>query len=771
MKHIKSLIALAAFALLACNNLEEIEQRVDDLENRVIALENQVYALNNNVNAIATLLNSNTINSVSESNGTFTITLSNGTALELLQGVVAETPIVSVDENGYWIVSYDGGQTYDQLLLNGSPVLATLASSTNVVTVTPIFQISADGYWQVSYDEGQTYEYVYNPSGAQVSAIGAASDLFQTITYDENTLTIILADGYEITVAIVPDFLCAIQGYDYAEAVAFNPLSSNDIFVAMKGVATALIYTPDGWSATLSEPENEVATLTVTAPSKIATKVSANSDRDLGILAISEKGYSTITKIMVYLTNEHITASPAVTVSASEVTSSSATFLITPTSDVTSFKYMLLEASETAPTKSDFDEAIEITSGFEAKEAYTLTLSGLNELTDYVLYVIGINVYEGDEDNEAETVISSVASAAVSTPETTYNSYYERYCAGKDIVIGEKTINKATYGDATLVTENISSALSTVVNFIDSDITYSNGTNESQVILIGNSFEKKAGVTFSGQLKTGATGNATDICLLYNLDIEYGSINNYFYTNNVTNAFEYVGFVNCDFASTSATNNTRLYYTSTLGRYVKNFYIDGCRWEIPYSSSAMYFINLNTAVTNTFESITLKNNIIYCASHMADFRLFGGTAASIGQLTIENNEFINIDCSTNGSILYNSIDNISVQNNLYYVPSQTTQTYIFKQASTAYVSGGTSVYNLGLNNTGNVVANNAYYRGSNTYTFAIFFGGFSKYDGYETYFTTAEDGTEATADPFAELDFTNKIFNLSSAYSDYGPAE
>ena len=131
MKKILSMLAFAAlFCFAGCNDdIDALEKEIDSLKSRLTALETQVDALNGNVDALAELSKKGaTILSVEQaSDGTYTITLSNGEVLTLAQGSEAEAviPVIGIDAEGYWVVDYKDGAGFVRILVNGEPVKST----------------------------------------------------------------------------------------------------------------------------------------------------------------------------------------------------------------------------------------------------------------------------------------------------------------------------------------------------------------------------------------------------------------------------------------------------------------------------------------------------------------------------------------------------------------------------------------------------------------------------------------------------------------------
>lgn len=109
MKHIKSYILLTwmAVSLVGCK-VDDLKDDVNDLKNRVALIEEQVRILNDNVEVMAYVLDpqQKTIRSVTENNGQYVITLSDGYTMTLNVGKAGSIvqPAISV-ENGCWVVN------------------------------------------------------------------------------------------------------------------------------------------------------------------------------------------------------------------------------------------------------------------------------------------------------------------------------------------------------------------------------------------------------------------------------------------------------------------------------------------------------------------------------------------------------------------------------------------------------------------------------------------------------------------------------------------
>ena len=146
MKHIKSYILLTwmAVSLVGCK-VDDLKDDVNDLKNRVALIEEQVRILNDNVEVMAYVLDpqQKTIRSVTENNGQYVITLSDGYTMTLNVGKAGSIvqPAISV-ENGCWVV-------------NGlSTGVKAVGENGKDGDGYPEFQVQ-NGKWQVRFGDGE----------------------------------------------------------------------------------------------------------------------------------------------------------------------------------------------------------------------------------------------------------------------------------------------------------------------------------------------------------------------------------------------------------------------------------------------------------------------------------------------------------------------------------------------------------------------------------------------------------------------------------------
>ncbi len=298
MKRIYILIStvLAAGLIAACSDISKLENRLDSAESRIDALEKNLGAINSNIESLKKMVEGGTVSSVTEKDGVYTVTFSDGTVITLNQGSVgvADAPIVSIDADGYWTVNYGDGAEY--ILIDGQKARAVGSDG-----VTPKFGIDASGCWTVSYDGGKTYAQVLDVNGKPVKAVaesGSTSEdsWFKSVTVSGDKLEVVLKDGSAYSLPIVSDFSCVIKGAE--DVVTFAYAETKTFTVEMKGVASVMVSAPKDWNASL-----ESSVLSVTAPATATKAVSADSRTDVCLLAVSSNGYSSISKVKVQISS------------------------------------------------------------------------------------------------------------------------------------------------------------------------------------------------------------------------------------------------------------------------------------------------------------------------------------------------------------------------------------------------------------------------------------------------------------------------------------
>ncbi|MCD8103376.1 MAG: DUF4988 and DUF4465 domain-containing protein [Alistipes sp.] len=166
MKRILTLILSAALVFTGCSyNDDDLWNAVDDLEDRVSKLEEVISRMNTDISSLQTLINAvnqgDFITGFSEtaSGDGWIITLSSGETINLKHGTAgSDAPVIGVAEDTdgvyYWTVTVDG-QTDWLRDGHGNRMPVTGArGETGADAVTPVIGVDDEGYWTVDYGNG-----------------------------------------------------------------------------------------------------------------------------------------------------------------------------------------------------------------------------------------------------------------------------------------------------------------------------------------------------------------------------------------------------------------------------------------------------------------------------------------------------------------------------------------------------------------------------------------------------------------------------------------
>ena len=743
---------IAAAAAASCTDLDNLEQRIDSLESRIAAIEAQLDGFNANIEALGAFAEGNrTISSVAENNGVYTITLSDNTTITLDQGSTAATPVVTVDENKYWMVDYNDG--------NGPQYLLNSAGEKVQAGTTPLFGVDENGYWTVSYNDGESYVQVTDPSGNPVSAVSdeqTQDSFFKDVAYNEaeGTFTVILLDDRTFTLPVVPGFVCAIENVEGAQVFELNETKTYPMTV--NGESEITVFKPEGWTAIVSENAGAY-TLSVTAPAQATTltkAVIADSRSDISVLAISSTGFAAMAKMQVELSEAPVPATATVTAVTDAATETSLTYTVSPDERTDSWKYIHQLATEPAPTAE--------TQGWIDGTETTVVINELSANTEYTLYVLPYR----------EDTPGTVASATQRTAKKVYGTKLDEYNNEGAIEIAGVVYTKEEFGEAVHVTASAPSIATSYakegdarIYFVDPDAnaTYDYTGAVMDMIIVGNSNTERSKLTMTNddagkanyiKLNQGTAGYLGRF-VVSNIEIDATGFASYLITNNANNAFEYVMMDNCRIRMQQARPMINI---TVKERSIRNFTMQNCEYEITAASQNMVF-SLQSSSGNCeadFENITFDNNIFYSNSTTAttNFKLVNGQYAGIGNLTVTNNTFINTITSTTFYVYIDRISTVNITRNIVW----TDQT----MANNCGILRAVNTWP-----TGNTVSENIAYRGNNTErNWQVFFGGNTNlFEGAENFNVVADNPFSGTG---ASFDIPSATFVPNSTYSSYG---
>lgn len=292
---------LAVLVFAGCDT-DDLRNDIDDLKNRVESLEAQVASINENMNALRVLIDGNkTISSYTydETTGAYTLTLSDGSVITLTQGVTGTVnyPSIGIDENGNWTVN---GESL------GQPAVGQNGA-------TPEFRIEeSTNYWQVKFGAGE-WQYVVNSNGENVQAttetINTGDQFFKSVEAKDGYLVVVLNDenSQTLKMPIVDGLTCEIvtEGVEGFSGNVLSVAAGTTVKLNVNITGDNRIVTaPNGWIATLSEPVDGKAELSLTAPvsASASTFTRATADNTKDVVVQANKGINwAVDKIQVQI--------------------------------------------------------------------------------------------------------------------------------------------------------------------------------------------------------------------------------------------------------------------------------------------------------------------------------------------------------------------------------------------------------------------------------------------------------------------------------------
>lgn len=335
----KILLLVTTFVMAACGSDyddTELRGKITDLDGKLSSLEQQIEQMqrtadkiNDDIAALQAIANGIAITSVvPAADGGYTVTFSDGQSYTIANGAKgdkgetgdkgndgekgdnAANPLLRIDADGYWQISFDGtnweypnGQKISALGQTG-PDGAT--GSEGAQGATPRLSVDAEGYWTVSYDGGATYERVKNAAGEDVKAVGNGGDAPTTgydsvfasaeLSGDGSTLEVVLAGSTEtISLPVGGGALAqlTLNGAPVTgkQLFAYNETKVYDLKAAADYVK--VIGNPDGWKVAY-----EAGKVSVTAPAE-GTRATADSSTDVSLLVVLNNGLSCVVRMEV----------------------------------------------------------------------------------------------------------------------------------------------------------------------------------------------------------------------------------------------------------------------------------------------------------------------------------------------------------------------------------------------------------------------------------------------------------------------------------------
>ncbi len=307
MKKLFYLLAGFGLLLTACGDDfddSEIKNQLAGLEDRVKVLEETVASLNQDIAGVQTLVeamqNNVYVSKIVDTESGYEVYFTNGEKITIADGKAGEagadgaTVTVLAGEDGayYWAVTVNG-QT-DFILVNGEklPVKGEKGDS-------PLMRVVMEGevgYWEVSYDGGQTWERLLLEDGTPVTTSGGAGGLFKEAYVDEesNTAVFVFLNGEKIEIELRSAlYINYKKEAPEVLVVAFGETATVEMEAV--GVLKTVVTTPDEWKSSFNAT---TGVWSITAPT-IEHAVCADLGGEVSLIYFGEENQSSVVTLKV----------------------------------------------------------------------------------------------------------------------------------------------------------------------------------------------------------------------------------------------------------------------------------------------------------------------------------------------------------------------------------------------------------------------------------------------------------------------------------------
>lgn len=349
------------------------------------------------------------------------------------------------------------------------------------------------------------------------------------------------------------------------------------------------------------------------------------------------------------------------------------------------------------PVKITFDENGNPSATAGGKMTNAITLKGQLEAGKTYYFVVrpGIAFSEGltisidgkkYRTSSAKPKKTLVRNSVMVLPAFTFKEgmpkdLYTAYEHGFDLQIGGQKFDKATYGEATLITEAIS-APNAGIYFVNPDVEQQIGSNIKQMAIVGRYADQRTVLTRKGLSYISGTTESNNYLILANVEYKVSDLgtNKYYLGVNNTDAFENLVFDNIkvelpnaiSLVTCSNNDNRALKTVVLMNSEIK---VGASDETASYTGATITYLIKSDAETSAsidkgMTSITIKNNVITSEGDVKRFRVFSAEKVDVPNLTMKDNTIVNCYpyygyvASLTGAYEINE-----VKGNLFYVPN------------------------------------------------------------------------------------------------------
>lgn len=244
---------------------------------------------------------------------------------------------------------------------------------------------------------------------------------------------------------------------------------------------------------------------------------------------------------------------------------------------------------------------------------------------------------------------------------------YTAYEHGFDLQIGGQKFDKATYGDATLITEKVTMEASGIY-FLNPGVEKKLATNIGKLAVIGRYADNKSSLYRDSHCNVKATSTDNEYLLIanaeYKLTADLTSTNGLFQVSN-EGSFDSFILDNVKLVVPSTGSKRLINCGSTNNRVISNLIVVNS--DILVSEGVTNMIYSESAVDMSV--VKFNNNVVYGVNDITNYRAIYRKSSGISSLQMNNNTFVNL--YTGSGYVYATTIQVPapIDGNLFYIPS------------------------------------------------------------------------------------------------------
>ena len=247
---------------------------------------------------------------------------------------------------------------------------------------------------------------------------------------------------------------------------------------------------------------------------------------------------------------------------------------------------------------------------------------------------------------------------------------YTAYEHGFDLQIGGQKFDKATYGEATLITDAVSMGASGIY-FLNPGIEQKLATNVGKLAVIGRYADNKSSLYRDNHCNINATSTDNEYLVIanaeYKLKNDITSTNAGLFQGNKTGSFDL--FVLDNVKLTVPNTGAKRMINCGTNVAISNLIVVNS--DILVSEGVTNMINFESTVDMSV--VKFNNNVLYAVKDITNYRAVYCKSSGISSLQMNNNTFVNLYTSSGYVYAATTIGvPAPIDGNLFYIPSWST---------------------------------------------------------------------------------------------------